>query len=86
VLLRDRLSAFNTAVWLRFRGMTSSLVKSKQITGMHFHMLFLQFLLFFDVPQYLNRFDYIKDILPAIYFNNQKIIAYHLYEAIIVRD
>jgi len=25
-----------------------------------------------------NRFDYIKDIQPAIYFNNQKIIAYHL--------
>ena len=32
----------------------------------------------FGVPQYSNRLDYIKDMRPAIYFNNQKIIAYHL--------
>jgi len=25
------------------------------------------------------RFDYIKDIRPTIYFNNQKLIAYDLY-------
>jgi len=58
--------------------MTSSLAKSKQVVGAHFHMLFSTIFLWFDVPQYSNRFDYIKDIWPAIYFNNQKIIAYHL--------
>jgi len=43
--LRDRLSTFNTqqAVWLCFPGMMSSLVKSKQIIGAYFKMLFLQF-------------------------------------------
>ena len=61
-----------------FPGMTSSLAKSKQIIGAHFQTLFCTIFLVFDVPQYLNRFDYIKDIRPAIYFNNQKIIAYHL--------
>jgi len=64
--------------WLCFPGMTSSLAKSKQIIGAHFQMLFSTIFLFFDVPQYSNRFDYIKDIRQAIYFNNQKIIAYHL--------
>jgi len=58
--------------------MTSSLAKSKQIIGAHFQTLFSTIFLVFDVPQYSNRFDYIKDIRPAIYFNNQKIIAYHL--------
>jgi len=59
--------------------MTSSLAKSKQIIGAHFQMLFSTiFNIFFDVRQYLNIFDYIKDIRPAIYINNQKIIAYHL--------
>jgi len=60
--------------------MTSSLVKSKQIIGVHFQTLFYTIFLFFDVPQYWNKFDYIKDIrpLPAIYFDNQKITAYHL--------
>jgi len=80
VLLRDRLSTFNTqqAVWLCFPGMTSSLAKSKQIIGAHFQTLFSTIFLVFDVPQHSNRFAYIKDIRPAIYFNNQKIIAYHL--------
>jgi len=58
--------------------MTLSLAKSKQIIGAQFQMLFSTVLLLFDVPQYSNRFDYIKDIRPAVYFNNQKIIAYHL--------
>jgi len=58
--------------------MTASLAKSKQITNVHFHTLFSTIFLFFVVPEYSNRFDYIKDIPPAIYFNNQKIIAYHL--------
>jgi len=80
VLLRDRLSTFNTqlAVWLCFPGMTSSLAKSKQIIGAHFQTLFSTILLFFDVPQYSNRFDCIIDIRQAIFFNSQKIIAYHL--------
>ena len=60
--------------------MTSSLVKSKQITAVHFHTLFSTIFLFFDVPQYLSRYDYIKDILPAINFNNQKIVAHHLQD------
>jgi len=57
--------------------MTSSLAKSKQVIGEHLDAFFCNFLIF-DVPQYSNRLDYIKDIRPAIYFNNQKIIAYHL--------
>ena len=61
-----------------FPGMTASLAKSKQIIGAHFQTLFFYNFLIFDVPQYSNRFDYIKDIRPAIYFNSQKIIAYHL--------
>jgi len=60
-----------------FPGMTSSLAKSKEIIGAHVQTLFSTIFLFLDVPQYSNRFDYIKDIRPAIYFDNQKIIAYH---------
>jgi len=58
--------------------MRSSLAKSKQIIGAHIQTLFSTIFLFFVVPQYSNRFDYLKHIRPAIYFNNQKIIAYHL--------
>jgi len=58
--------------------MTSSLPKSKQIIGAQFQRLFSTVFLLFDVPQYSHRFDYIEGIRPAIYFNNQKIIAYHL--------
>jgi len=58
--------------------MTSSLAKSKQIIDAHFQTLFSTIFLFFDVPQYSDRFDYIKDIQPAILFNNQQIIACHL--------
>jgi len=63
---------------LCFPGMTSSLAKSKQVIGAQFRTLFSTVFLLFRVPEYSNRFDYIKDIRPAIYFNNQKIIAYHL--------
>jgi len=58
--------------------MMSSVAKNKQIIGAQFQTLFSTIFLLFDVPQYPNRFDYIKNIRPAIYFNNQKIIAYHL--------
>jgi len=58
--------------------MMSSLAKSKQIIGAQFRTLFSTIFLVFDVPQYSNGFDYIKAILPAVYSNNQKIIAYHL--------
>jgi len=58
--------------------MTSSLAKSKQIIGAQFQTLFSTVYLLFDVPEYSNTFDYSKDTLPAVYFNNQKIIAYHL--------
>jgi len=58
--------------------MTSSLAKSKQIIGAHFQTIFSTIFLVFDVAQYLNTFDYIKNLWPASYFNNQKIIAYHL--------
>jgi len=57
--------------------MTSSLAKSKQIIGAHFQTFFLKILIF-DVSQYSHIFHYIKDIRPAIYFDNQKIIPYHL--------
>jgi len=58
--------------------MTSSLAKSKQVIGAQFQTFFSTVFLLFNVPEYSNTFDYIKDIRPAIYFNNQKIIAYHL--------
>jgi len=60
--------------------MMSLLAKSKQIIGAQFQFqtLFSTDFLLFNVPQYSNKFDYIKDIRPAVYFNNQKIIAYHL--------
>jgi len=48
------------------------MTKSKQIIGAQFQTLFSTVFLLFDVPQYSNRFDYIKDIRPAVYFNNQK--------------
>jgi len=49
VLLRDRWSTFNTqqTVWLCFPGMTSSLVRSKQIISVHFQTLFSTVFLFF---------------------------------------
>jgi len=58
--------------------MTSSLAKSNQIIGAQFQTLFSTVFLLFDVPRYSDRFDYIKDIRPAVYLNNQKMIAYHL--------
>jgi len=58
--------------------MTSSLAKTKQIIGAHFQTFFSTIFLFFDVPQYSHTFHYIKHIRSAIYFDNQKIIAYHL--------
>jgi len=51
--------------------MMSSLAKSKQIIGAQFHTLFSAVFLLFDVPEYSNTFDYIKDTRPAVYFNNQ---------------
>jgi len=80
VLLRDRLSTFNTQlavwfiVWLCFPGMTSSLANHRCTLS----YVFFYNILIFDVPQYSHIFHYIKDIRPAIYFDNQKIIAYHL--------
>ena len=58
-----------------FPGMTSSLAKVNKSSDAHFQMLFSKIVLFFDVPQYYNRFDYIKDRRQAVYFNNQKIIS-----------
>jgi len=58
--------------------MTSSLAKSKQIVGAHFQTFVSKTFLCFDVPQCSCVIHYIKDIRPAIYFDNQKIIAYHL--------
>jgi len=42
--------------------MTASLVKSRQMIHVHFQTLFSTIFLFFGVPRYSNRFDYIKDI------------------------
>jgi len=48
------------------------LARSKQIIGCTlWDAFFSKILLFCDVPQYSNRFDYIKD-RRTIYFNNQK--------------
>ena len=38
----------------------------------HFWTLFSKIFLFFDVPQYSNRFNYINERWRAIYVNNQK--------------
>ena len=59
----------------------SSLVKSKHIIGAQFQMLFSTTVLFFDVPRYSNRFEYIKDIRPAIYLNNQKKSLHIIFKA-----
>jgi len=68
MLLHDRLSTFNTQQAVCFPGMTLSLAKSKQIIGCELSDAFFKNFLIFDVPQYSNRFDYIKDRRPAIYF------------------
>jgi len=60
--------------WLCFPGMTSSLANHRRTLS----DVFLYNILIFDFPQYSHIFHYIKDIWPAIYFDNQKIIAYHL--------
>jgi len=44
----------------------ASLAKSKQIICAHFQMLFPTIFLFFDVLQYSNRFDYIKDMTSSL--------------------
>ena len=56
------------------------IAKSKQFIGAHCALLdaFSAIFLSFDVPQYSDGLDYITDVRPAIYFNNQKIVAYHL--------
>jgi len=61
-------------VWLCFPGMTSSLANHRcTLSDVFFYNI-----LIFDVPQYSHIFHCFKDIRPAIYFDNQKIIAYHL--------
>jgi len=55
-----------------FPGMTSLLAKVNRSSGAHFQTFFSKIFLFFDLPQYSNRFDYIRDRHRAIYFNNQK--------------
>jgi len=61
-----------------FPGMTSLLPKVNRSSGAHFQTCFYIILSFFALPQYSNRFDYIRDRRRTSYFNNQKIIAYHL--------
>jgi len=61
--------------------MTSSLAKSKQIIGAQFQRLFFySFLIVWCswIFKYIWLSSYIKDTRLAVYFNNQKIIAYHL--------
>ena len=80
VLLHDQLSTLNRLFGCVFLVWHHHLqkVNTKQVIGVHFQMLFSTIFLFFDVRQYSYRLDHIKDIRPAISFNNQKIIAYHL--------
>ena len=52
--------------------------KSKQNFGAHFLDALSVILWFLDMPKYSDMFDYIKGRWPAIYFKNQKIVAYHL--------
>jgi len=55
-----------------FPGMTSLLPKVNRSSGAHFQVFFFYNFLIFDLPQYSNRFDYIRDRRRAICFNNQK--------------
>ena len=55
-----------------FPGMTSSPPKLNRSSGAHFQTFFSIIFLFFDLPQYSNRFHYIRDRRRAICFNNQK--------------
>ena len=72
MLLHNRLSTFNTqqAVWL-FVSLVwhYHLQKINKSSGAHFQMLFSKIFLFFDVPQYSNRLDYIKDTMSYLLFN-----------------
>ena len=74
VLLCDRLLTFNTQQLLDYLFSWYDVItsKSKQIIGCALSHVFSQMFLFFDLPQYSNRFDYIRDRRRAIYFNNQK--------------
>ena len=73
VLLHDRLLTFNTqqVVWLFVFLVWRHYFQIKQIIECALSDVFFLFL-FFDLPQYSNRFDYIRDRRRAIYFNNQK--------------
>jgi len=46
--------------------------KVNKSLGAHLQALFSKIFLFFDVPQYANRFDYVKDRWQAVYFSNRK--------------
>jgi len=59
-----------------FPGLTSSLAKVN--SGAHFLNAFSVILWFLDVPKYSAMFHYIKRRWPAVYFKNQKFIAYNL--------
>ena len=61
-----------------FPDMTSSLAKCKQTSGAHLKDDFLTNCLFCDIPQYFNVFYYIKHKRRAVYFNNQKNVAFDL--------
>ena len=43
-----------------FPGMTSLLPKVNKSSGAHFQTFFSKIFLFLDLPQYSNRFDYIR--------------------------
>ena len=50
-----------------FPGMTSLPPKVNRSSGAHFQTFFFsKIFLFFDLPQYSNTFDYIRDRRPAI--------------------
>jgi len=52
--------------------------KCKQTSGAHLKDDFLTNCLFCDIPQYSNVFYYIKHKRRAVYFNNQKNVAFDL--------
>jgi len=75
-MLRVQLEAYSQHSTLNrlvvcFPGMMSWLTKVKKSSGAHFQRILSKIVLFFDVPQNANRFDYIKDKRRAVYFNNQ---------------
>ena len=80
LFLRDRLSTLKKSIGCLVVFSWYDVITYKKYKSHWCALLdafFCNFVIF-DVSQYSHRLDYIKDLRQAIYFNNQKIVAYHL--------